>query len=169
MLFRSALNDTVPQALALIDPAQRPLVRHQSGAKQIEALRTAYAAAGVQAELTPFIDDTAAAYAEADLVLARAVASTVTELAAVGAAAILVPFPHAVDDHQTHNARFLVDAGAAWLLPQAQLQAEDLAQRLQHLNRTELQQRAERAHAQARTGAVAALLQACQQYAPHTP
>ena len=163
MLFRS----TVPQALALIDPAQRPLVRHQSGAKQIEALRAAYAAAGVQAELTPFIDDTAAAYAEADLVLARAGASTVTELAAVGAAAILVPFPHAVDDHQTHNARFLVEAGAAWLLPQPQLNAADLAQQLRSLNRAELLQRAERAHAQARTGAVQALLQACEQLIAH--
>ncbi|MDO9611169.1 MAG: undecaprenyldiphospho-muramoylpentapeptide beta-N-acetylglucosaminyltransferase [Serpentinimonas sp.] len=169
-LGAKALNDTVPQALALIDPAQRPQVLHQSGAKQIEALRAAYAAAGVQAELTAFIDDTAAAYAEADLVLARAGASTVTELAAVGAAAILVPYPHAVDDHQTHNARFLVDAGAAWLLPQPQLKAADLAQQLQSLTRAELLQRAERAHAQARTGAVQALLQACQQQiAPKKP
>jgi len=168
-LGAKALNEVVPQALARIAPELRPQVTHQSGAKQIEALRAAYASAGVQATLTPFIDDTASAFAAADLVLARAGASTVTELAAVGAASILVPFPHAVDDHQTHNARFLVDAGAAWLLPQAQLQPDDLAQRLQHLNRTELQQRAERAHAQARTGAVAALLQACQQYVSHTP
>jgi len=100
-------------------------------------------------------------------VLARAGASTVTELAAVGAAAILVPFPHAVDDHQTHNARFLVEAGAAWLLPQPQLNAADLAQQLRSLNRAELLQRAERAHAQARTGAVSALLQACEQLIAH--
>ncbi len=117
-LGAKALNDTVPQALALIPPEQRPQVRHQSGAKQIQALRASYAAAGVQAELTPFIDDTASAYAQADLVICRAGASTVTELAAVGAAAIYVPFPHAVDDHQTTNARFVVDAGGGWVVQQ---------------------------------------------------
>ena len=122
-LGAKALNDTVPQALALIPPQQRPQVVHQSGAKQIEALRAAYAAAGVQATLTPFIDDTASAFAQADLVICRAGASTVTEIAAVGAAAIFVPFPFAVDDHQTTNARFLVEQGGGWLLPQADLSA----------------------------------------------
>ena len=91
---------------------------HQSGAKQIDELRANYAAAGVQAELTPFIDDTAQAFAEADLIVCRAGASTVTEIAAVGAAALFVPFPSAVDDHQTTNARFLVDAGGGWLVQQ---------------------------------------------------
>lgn len=162
-----ALNDAVPQALALIPPAQRPVVTHQSGEKQIDALRAAYAAAGVQATLTPFIQDTARAFADADVVIARAGASTVTELAAVGAAAIFVPFPHAVDDHQTHNARFLVDAGAAWLLPQNQLSAAGLARQLQALTRPELQARAERALAQRQTRAVALMVQACkQQLAP---
>jgi UDP-N-acetylglucosamine--N-acetylmuramyl-(pentapeptide) pyrophosphoryl-undecaprenol N-acetylglucosamine transferase len=158
-----ALNDAVPQALALIPPAQRPVVTHQSGEKQIDALRAAYAAAGVQATLTPFIQDTARAFADADVVIARAGASTVTELAAVGAAAIFVPFPHAVDDHQTHNARFLVDAGAAWLLPQNQLSAAGLARQLQALTRPELQARAERALAQRQTRAVALMVQACEQ------
>lgn len=158
-----ALNDAVPQALALIPPAQRPVVTHQSGEKQIDALRAAYAAAGVQATLTPFIQDTARAFADADVVIARAGASTVTELAAVGAAAIFVPFPHAVDDHQTHNARFLVDAGAAWLLPQNQLSAAGLARQLQTLTRPELQARAERALAQRQTRAVALMVQACEQ------
>ncbi len=158
-----ALNDAVPQALALIPPAQRPVVTHQSGEKQIDALRAAYAAAGVQATLTPFIQDTARAFADADVVIARAGASTVTELAAVGAAAIFVPFPHAVDDHQTHNARFLVDAGAAWLLPQNQLSAAGLARQLQVLTRPELQARAERALAQRQTRAVALMVQACEQ------
>ena len=92
-LGAKALNDIVPQALALIPPEQRPQVMHQSGAKQIEALRANYAAAGVQAELTPFIDDTAQAFADADLMVCRAGASTVTEIAAVGAAALFVPFP----------------------------------------------------------------------------
>lgn len=160
-LGAKALNETVPQALALIPAAQRPVVTHQSGEKQIDALRAAYAQAGVEATLTPFIQDTAAAFAEADVVIARAGASTVTELAAVGAAAIFVPFPHAVDDHQTHNARFLVDAGAAWLLPQPQLQAATLAAQLQALTRDELQARAEKARAQAQTAAVPAMVQAC--------
>ena len=113
-LGAKALNDTVPQALALNPPDQRPQVRHQSGAKQIDALRQAYAQAGVVATLLPFIDNTAEAFAQADLVVCRAGASTVTELAAVGAAAVFVPFPHAVADHQTANARYLVDADAAW-------------------------------------------------------
>ena len=110
-LGAKALNEIVPQALALLPADQRPLVTHQSGAKQIESLRANYEAAGVQAELTPFIEDTATAFANADLVICRAGASAVTELAAVGVAAIYVPFPFAVDDHQTSNARFMVDAG----------------------------------------------------------
>ncbi len=118
-LGAKALNDIVPQALALLPPDQRPQVLHQSGAKQIDALRANYAAAGVSAELTPFIDNTAQAFADADLVICRAGASTVTEIAAVGAAALFVPFPSAVDDHQTVNARFLVDHDAGWLVPQA--------------------------------------------------
>ncbi|MEO8859181.1 MAG: undecaprenyldiphospho-muramoylpentapeptide beta-N-acetylglucosaminyltransferase, partial [Burkholderiaceae bacterium] len=108
------LNETVPRALALLEPAQRPHVLHQSGKAQIDALRANYAAVGVQAELTPFIDDTAGAFAQADLVVCRAGASTVTELAAIGAAALFVPLPSAMDDHQTRNADFLVRQGAGW-------------------------------------------------------
>jgi len=137
-LGAKALNDIVPQALALLPPAQRPLVVHQSGAQQLDALRANYAAVGVSAELTPFIDDTALAFADADLVICRAGASTVTELAAVGAAAVLVPFPFAVDDHQTTNARFLVDANAAWLVPQAELTPQKLADMLRNLKRADL-------------------------------
>ena len=130
-----ALNDVVPQALALIAPAQRPLVTHQSGAAQIDALRANYARAGVSAELTPFIDDTAQAFADADLIVCRAGASTVTEIAAVGAAAIFVPFPFAVDDHQTGNANFLVAQGGGWLVPQSRLTPEVLMQMLQKAER----------------------------------
>lgn len=133
-----ALNDIVPRALALIPRNQRPQVIQQSGAQQIEALRSNYASAGVQAELTPFIDDTARAFADADLVICRAGASTVTEIAAVGAAALFVPFPFAVDDHQTRNARFLVDQAAGWLLPQPQLSPERLANMLKKIERPEL-------------------------------
>ncbi len=160
-LGAQALNRVVPQALALIPTAQRPTVLHQSGEKQIDELRANYAAAGVLAECTPFIDDTASAYANADLVIGRAGASTVTELAAVGAASLLVPFPAAVDDHQTHNARFLVDAGAAWLEAQAGLTPEKLAALLQALDRAQLLAMAEKARTVARTGATDAVVAAC--------
>jgi UDP-N-acetylglucosamine--N-acetylmuramyl-(pentapeptide) pyrophosphoryl-undecaprenol N-acetylglucosamine transferase len=164
-LGAQALNETVPQALALLPEAQRPRVVHQSGSKQIDALRANYAAAGVQAELVPFIDDTAAACAQADLVICRAGASTVTEIAAVGAAALFVPFPHAVDDHQTANARTLTDHGAAWLVPQRELGAQGLADFIASTTRAELLQRAERAHALRRTGATEAMVQACEELA----
>lgn len=126
-LGAKALNTIVPQALALIPEGQRPIVTHQSGAKQIDELRTNYSAAGVVATLTPFIDDTATAFADADLVICRAGASTVTEIAAVGAAALFVPFPSAVDDHQTSNARFLVKQGAGWQMAQSDLTPQVLA------------------------------------------
>jgi UDP-N-acetylglucosamine--N-acetylmuramyl-(pentapeptide) pyrophosphoryl-undecaprenol N-acetylglucosamine transferase len=160
-LGAQALNRIVPQALALIPQAQRPTVLHQSGEKQLDELRANYAAAGVAAECTPFIDDTASAYANADLVIGRAGASTVTELAAVGAASLLVPFPAAVDDHQTHNARFLVDAGAAWLEAQAGLTPEKLAALLQGLERPQLLAMAEKARGVAKTDAVDAVVGAC--------
>ena len=160
------LNDTVPRALALIPAAQRPQVLHQSGAGQIEALRANYAAADVAAELTAFIDDTAHAFAQADLVLCRAGASTVTELAAIGAAAVFVPLPSAVDDHQTSNARFLVDQGAGWLLPQAELTPERLAQLLQNMTRRALLDCATRARQLEKTGATQAVAAACEELAP---
>lgn len=164
-LGAKALNDTVPQALALIPESVRPTVRHQSGEKQIDALRASYAAAGVQAELTPFIEDTAQAYADADLVVCRAGASTVTEIAAVGAAALFVPFPHAVDDHQTTNAGFLVDAGAAWLAQQSELSPQRLAERLQAVQREQLMEMATRAKQMEKTEAVGAVVAACEQLA----
>ena len=164
-LGAKALNDTVPLALALIPEAQRPQVIHQSGARQIDALRASYAAAGVQATLTPFIDDTATAFAQADVVICRAGASTVTEIAAVGAAAVFVPFPFAVDDHQTTNARFLVDQGGGWLLPQSELTAQGLAQRLQALDRGTLQRIAQNACQQRKTNATREVVMACEDLA----
>lgn len=162
-LGAKALNDIVPQALALLPVAQRPQVIHQSGAKQIEALRANYTAAGVQAELTPFIDDTASAFAQADLVICRAGASTVTEIAAVGAAALFVPFPHAVDDHQTTNARFLVAHGGGWLVPQSQLSAQSLAEQLAGLQRETLLACAEKAYEQKKTNATRDVVMACKE------
>ena len=164
-LGAKALNDIVPQALALMPEATRPHVIHQSGAKQIEALRVNYANAGVQAELTPFIDDTASAFAQADLVICRAGASTVTELAAVGVAALFVPFPFAVDDHQTTNAQFLVAHGGGWLVPQAELTAQSLAERLSGLSRDTLQDVAQKAHAQKKTNATREVVMACEELA----
>ena len=160
-----ALNELVPKALALISEASRPQVTHQSGAAQIEALRANYAAAGVQADLTPFIDDTAQAFADADLVIGRAGASTVTELAAVGAAAVFVPFPAAVDDHQTVNARFLVEAGGGWLLPQAGLTPEALAALLQGMDRSSLLARAQAAARLKQINATASVVAACEELA----
>jgi UDP-N-acetylglucosamine--N-acetylmuramyl-(pentapeptide) pyrophosphoryl-undecaprenol N-acetylglucosamine transferase len=164
-LGAKALNDTVPQALALLPLASRPVVVHQSGAKQIDALRANYQAAGVEAELTPFIDDTASAFAQADVVICRAGASTVTELAAVGVAALFVPFPFAVDDHQTTNAQFLVAAGGGWLKPQAELTAQGLADWLGSLDRGQLLEVANKACAQKKTNATREVLMACEELA----
>jgi UDP-N-acetylglucosamine--N-acetylmuramyl-(pentapeptide) pyrophosphoryl-undecaprenol N-acetylglucosamine transferase len=142
-LGAQALNDCVPQALALLE--QRPGVVHQSGEKHLEALRASYRAAGVEGELVPFIEDMARRYAEADLVICRAGAITVAELSAGGMASVLVPFPHAVDDHQSANARFLSEKGAALLLPQAELTPEKLAATLRALDRPRLLEMARRA------------------------
>ncbi|MEG0675105.1 MAG: undecaprenyldiphospho-muramoylpentapeptide beta-N-acetylglucosaminyltransferase [Comamonas sp.] len=160
-----ALNDIVPQALALIPAGLRPTVTHQSGAAQIDALRANYAAAGVAAELTPFIEDTAQAFANADIIVCRAGASTVTEIAAVGAAAIYVPFPAAVDDHQTTNARFLVDQGAGWLMPQSTLTAQGLAEMLQNMQRATLLERAEQAKKMQKIHATEQVVAACEELA----
>ena len=122
-----ALNETLPKALAQLPEGQRPQVRHQTGQRNYEAVASIYKETGVEVELMPFIDDMAAAYAWADLVLCRAGALTVSELAAAGVGAILVPYPHAVDDHQTLNARYLSEHGAAELLPQTELNVEQLA------------------------------------------
>jgi len=160
-----ALNAVVPKALALIAPAERPRVTHQSGARQIDELRANYAAAGVEGELTPFIEDTAKAYADADLIVARAGASTVTEIAAVGAAALFVPFPSAVDDHQTTNARFLVDAGGGWLVQQDELTPELLADLLMKTGRPALLERALKAQSMKKTDAVDEVVRACEELA----
>jgi UDP-N-acetylglucosamine--N-acetylmuramyl-(pentapeptide) pyrophosphoryl-undecaprenol N-acetylglucosamine transferase len=161
-LGAQALNDIVPKALALLQEHQRPVVVHQSGAKQIDTLRANYAQAGVQAELTPFIDDTAQAFADADLIICRSGASTVTEIAAIGAAAVYVPFPFAVDDHQTTNANFLVKQGAGWLMPQAQLTPEILAERLGSITREELLTCAEKAWTLKKTQATREVVAACE-------
>ena len=160
-LGAAALNDAMPKALALLAPEARPQVTHQAGTRQIEALRAGYQAAGVTGELLPFIDDMAARYAGADLVICRAGALTVAELAAAGVASVLVPFPHAVDDHQTGNARFLADAGAAVLLPQTELTPQRLAALLQEMTRERLLAMAEKARHCARPDATRRVAELC--------
>ncbi len=160
-LGAQALNATVPAALAAIAPDTRPTVRHQSGAKHIDALREHYAKAGVAGECIAFIDDMAAALAEADCVICRAGALTVAEVAAAGVAAIFVPFPFAVDNHQTANARFLADRGAALLVPQPQLTPQGLAETLANLTRETLLDMARRARALAKPDAARAVADAC--------
>jgi UDP-N-acetylglucosamine--N-acetylmuramyl-(pentapeptide) pyrophosphoryl-undecaprenol N-acetylglucosamine transferase len=159
-LGAQALNENLPKALALIPAAERPEIVHQAGEKHLSALLANYEAAGVKAHCVAFIEDMAGAYAWADLVVCRAGALTVAELAAAGVASILVPFPHAVDDHQTGNARFLANAGAAILLPQAELSPERLAL-VRDMGREQLLQMAENARALAKVDATAAVAQAC--------
>jgi UDP-N-acetylglucosamine--N-acetylmuramyl-(pentapeptide) pyrophosphoryl-undecaprenol N-acetylglucosamine transferase len=115
-----ALNTALPALLAKLPAGQRPAVRHQCGERHAEASRQVYAQAGVSASVEPFIADMAEAYAWADLVVCRAGALTVAELCAAGVGSLLVPFPKAVDDHQTRNAEFLVERGAARLLPEGE-------------------------------------------------
>lgn len=164
-LGAKALNAVVPQALALMAAESRPVVVHQSGAKQIDELRANYQAAGVEATLTPFIDDTASAFADADLIVCRAGASTVTEIAAVGAAALFVPFPSAVDDHQTSNARFLVACGAGWQLAQRDLTPVALADLLQKTERVTLLDIGLKAKKMQKTEATKRMVAACEELA----
>lgn len=156
------LNEIVPRALARLPEGERPLVRHQGG-RTLEAAEQAYREAGVEAETTDFISDIAAAYVWADLVIARAGAISLAELAAAGLAAILVPLPSAVDDHQRLNAEFFARAGAAVVLPQAELDAERLARELKRLlaDPESLRAMGERARILARTDAAERLADAC--------
>ncbi|MDB6092341.1 MAG: undecaprenyldiphospho-muramoylpentapeptide beta-N-acetylglucosaminyltransferase [Gammaproteobacteria bacterium] len=161
------LNSVVPFALARLAGSMSFDVRHQAGERWIEAGRQSYASAGVRADVRPFIEDMAEAYGWADLVICRSGALTVSELAAVGVGAILVPFPAAVDDHQTHNAQYLVREGAAVLIADRALTAERLATELQHLcaGRGKLLAMAERARLLAKPNATAELAASCLQLA----
>lgn len=144
-LGSQVLNQTLPAALAQIDRAQRPRVVHQCGAAHVEATRAAYAAAGVTADVLPFIDDIAARYAAADLVLCRAGAITVSELCVAGVPAILVPFVVKTTAHQRDNAAFLAQHGAAIHLPQGDMTVERVADLLRGLSREQLLAMAQKA------------------------
>ncbi len=156
------LNQTVPAALAKLPESCRPQVRHQAGRTLDEAVQ-AYAEAGLQITPEAFIDDMPAAYAEADLVICRAGALSLAEIMAVGLPAICVPLPHAIDDHQTANARYMVDAGAAWMMPEAELSPTALATLLEEIvaRPEELLARAQRAREIAPREASALLVDAC--------
>ena len=160
-LGAQALNDTVPKALALIPAGERPRVRHQAGARHLEALKANYAAAGVEGECLSFVDDMAAALGDADCVICRAGALTIAELAAAGVAALLVPFPHAVDDHQTANARFLAEAGAALLVQQRDLTPQRLSSIVAGFTRGTLLDMARKARALARPDAARRVADVC--------
>ncbi|MEM5278064.1 undecaprenyldiphospho-muramoylpentapeptide beta-N-acetylglucosaminyltransferase [Cupriavidus taiwanensis] len=164
-LGAAALNEVVPKAIALLPQPQRPVVTHQAGAKQIDTLRANYAAAQVAAQTLPFIDDMARAYADADLVICRAGAMTVSEVAAAGVAALFVPFPHAVDDHQTTNAQFLSSQGAALLVQQKDLTAEGLARTIASLTRPQLKDMARLARGLARPEATRRVAEVCRELA----
>ena len=157
------LNEIVPQALALIPEAARPLVVHQAGENKDQACAALYEQLGVAAEVKDFITDMAAEYDRADLVVCRAGALTLAELNSVGRGAVLVPYPLAVDDHQTENARYLVNAGAAVLMPQSELKAELLTRIVQELmnDPSRLQDMAEKARGLAQPDATRKVVKHC--------
>jgi UDP-N-acetylglucosamine--N-acetylmuramyl-(pentapeptide) pyrophosphoryl-undecaprenol N-acetylglucosamine transferase len=158
-----ALNLALPQALARLDPAQRPQVLHQCGRRGLDEARAAYAGAGVEADVTAFIDDMAASYGWADLAVCRAGALTLAELSAAGLGALLVPYPHAVDDHQTRNAEAFAAVGAAEIKQENELDIQILAQRLAALlaDRRQLLAMAEAARTLAKPDAAQTIARAC--------
>jgi len=161
-LGAAAINEIVPKGLSLIEENERPEVVHQAGEKHLKQLQENYQAAGVEARCVAFIEDMAGAYEWADLVLCRAGALTVAELAASGVASILVPFPHAVDDHQTGNAKFLSTTGGAILLPQNEMTPESISL-IRNYTRGQLLQMAERARALAKPNAAAEVARVCEE------
>ena len=168
-LGAKVLNDAIPAALAMLPEASRPQVMHQSGKKNIDQLREAYAKAGVNADVVDFIDDMASAYQQADLVICRAGAITVSELTAAGVASVLVPFVATTTSHQRDNAKWMASQNAALHLPQTELTAARLVKLLQELTREQCRAMAEAALAVGKRNAndaIAAVLE--QLAAPRT-
>jgi len=163
-LGAQALNEVVPQAIALLESSLRPSVWHQTGKNKLAETRQAYADTECDLNVVEFIDDMHQAYAWADLIICRAGAMTITEICNVGLASILVPYPHAVDDHQTANAKFLSDAHAAVLIQQVQLTPQRLAGELNKMiaaGRDELLAMARRAVALAKPDATRLVVEHC--------
>ena len=163
-LGAQAVNEMVPKGLALLGESDQPQIVHQAGEKHLDALKANYAAVGVQAHCVSFIEDMAGAYAWADLVICRSGALTVAELAAAGVASILIPFPHAVDDHQTGNAKFLVNVGGAFLLPQPDLTPDSVAL-IRNYSRGQLLEMAEKARSLAKPEAAEEVANICAEFA----
>lgn len=164
-LGAQALNETLPKALALLGEQERPNVLHQTGKKHFETVQKLYAEAGVKADIRAFLDDMANQYAIADVLICRAGALTIAELAAAGVASVLIPLPSAVDDHQTHNARFLSGHGAAVLLPQEELSPVKLAQLLRGFSREKLLAMAQAARNLAKPEATQSVADVCKELA----
>jgi UDP-N-acetylglucosamine--N-acetylmuramyl-(pentapeptide) pyrophosphoryl-undecaprenol N-acetylglucosamine transferase len=160
-LGAAVLNRTVPAAMALLDASQRPRIVHQTGAKEADAVRAAYATAGIEAEVLPFIDDMPARYAAADVVICRAGAITVSELAAAGVASILIPLTVSTTSHQRDNVRFMEESGGAIHVPQTELTAAGLAQLFRSLTRDRLLALAIAARAQAQPHATEKVADLC--------
>lgn len=160
-----SLNTVLPEALALLPAEMRPVIKHQCGVRHVDECQNAYKTAEIKAEITAFVDDMASAYAWADLVICRAGALTLAELAGAGVASLLVPYPYAVDDHQTHNASALVHAGAAILIQDADLNAHDLAEQLSSLltHKERLLTMANAAHSQAKPEAAHTIATICEE------
>lgn len=156
------LNEIIPQTINLLSKNNRPYVTHQSGNDQFDELQENYNKLHIQAELKPFIENTAIAFADADLVICRSGASTVTELASIGVAAIFIPLPSAVDDHQTKNAMYLVQNDAGWLVKQENLTPQKLANLISTLDRSTLLLTAIKAKKMHKQGALKALVDACE-------
>ncbi|MDQ1831413.1 undecaprenyldiphospho-muramoylpentapeptide beta-N-acetylglucosaminyltransferase [Massilia scottii] len=167
-LGAKVLNDSVPAALALLPEEQRPHVTHQSGKKNIDALRESYAKAGVTADVVDFIDDMAGAYAAADVVICRAGAITVSELTAAGVASVLVPFVASTTSHQRDNAQWMDKQKAAIHLPQSELSAQRVAQLLQGLSREACRAMAQAALAVGKRNANEAIADVLEQLAGST-
>lgn len=162
-LGAQALNETVPKAIALMPVDQRPELIHQAGAGHAQLLQESYKAANVNAKVVEFIDDMAREFAQADVVICRAGAMTVSEVAVIGVAALFVPFPYAVDDHQTTNAAFLVREGGGWMRQQKELDADWLGTWLGKLDRAECQRVASRAKEMAKPDAAQAVVSVIEQ------
>ena len=161
-----AINEVVPKGLAMIDPDNRPVVVHQSGEAHLKRLEAAYEEADVFAHCVPFIEDIAGAYEWADIVICRAGALTIAELSAAGVASMLIPYPYAADDHQTTNARLLVEAGAAFMVPEEDLLPQKIADVVK-FRRTQLLEMGQKAYAltKARPNAAGELANLCAEVA----
>ena len=160
-----ALNLAVPQALAQLTPSQRPEVVHQSGTRGLDEARAAYAKAGVEAEVVAFIDDMPRRYADADLVICRAGAITISELTAAGVASVLVPLVASTTSHQRDNARWMATQKAAIHLPQTDLSKERLAALLTRISRQDCQTMAQAAYENGRRDANQAIAQVLEELA----